>query len=663
MEFSMESKSANEKNYKKIQPYAGLQTKPTYKNLVDVAMGFDYKLYPMDMLRVSSNVDGRYSCGFTRGITSSDRLSKQIAKEKSEYDYIKEEDFRESDNGVVSSGGDVIANGCVRIESCITVNGCGNQSTIILGCVVYCVATGFEGGFFINKESFSEVYKYIKREYPNIYMRPHTNDIMVRYSSCVYTKYKKNWKNYTVDLDGGWFEDGDAFYYNRRNYDKKILEVIGNRFSGYISPPILDYDFSLDDTRWKIFSAGARFLEVGNYNKEISTMFLFSHMGFFMFFLEKIGIPCHFLLYVYGVSNSLKTAVTSCLVNVFENDTNKRMMRGSSTKASAYEYIYRQQDNSGGFDDVSNTERSSQNQNMEIFESIARVTGDGNIPGKMNSYGGVCHRKSRCAVIFTGETEFEMAKSSVLRVLMLAVNKGSFDGDRLFLYQRKPEIMQQYFSMFIKFLEEYGKKLIYGNEEKIYELRKKYRDKYEPRHVDMIVVFNLLIDAWGKYGVWACEDRGKIEKMQSLLRESILNIIQSNSDKCKLSEPSIRFIYGLIQILNSDSRMKIAENEDIYIQNESLYIGFWDKTSDKKLWLNFNLIYKAVKMFWSGMEMDFMSTSIQIKESLNNEGLIKTAKNSKGGTDYVIKQRKGRRSRMLVLFYDKCMEKLEEARL
>lgn len=656
-EFNLNLGKASEDSMRSLKPYDGPRKK-TENISVDEALVSGVNECLLFNLMRANYVNGKttyeFPCNIERKqIQSSikkNKIDKEVYSEEADGLYIKYKDEKIK-----------VANFNIRIDEYIKIIQ-ENELWEFFRCKIYCDDTGLNECLYIMKEKYKDVFKEIRRKLPETTYSNSMNDVYGDYLADVYCISKNEWKEFTLYAKRGWRKLSEGIKYETGIMDPDILRKLGIHIYEYSTAPIPNMDDIDSMDKYSIFIHGSKFLEVGMHNKEIVTIFLFSHIGYLMGCMESINFPCQFLLYISGRTNSYKTSVAKVVTNVFETAPDKKAIRYNSTIASLYEYISKNMDGMILIDDYSHTEQRTQKDSLQKGELIVRAVGDGIIPTKLNSQGDVCHRRVRVGVIATGETDLDLGASSQLRMFKINFSEDKCNKNMLSEFQRQPEIMRNYFALFLKFLEENTRKLCEHAGDLIWNYRSEYKGELEPRQVDMVIWFKILIYTWEKFGEWAGMDAGTIFDQGEMFEKKIMELVHYNEENSRLAKPAIRFIYALSKLIATDKRVIIAENENAFVQHEKEYLGFYAHNDCDEIWLDFDTAYKMVKNYWRNLDHEFMVTGKQVKESLYEVGLIRTSINSRGRTDFVMRARKGTRRYMLVIFKDKYDRALEEVR-
>ena len=396
-----------------------------------------------------------------------------------------------------------------------------------------------------------------------------------------------------------------------------------------------------------LFRDGFSFLEVGN-DEVIKILWLVAHLPYTLFWLRKGNVDFRSVIFLQGSTGLLKTAVANVISNVFNKDRHTAIMRMTSTKASIQKNIVMSQDQLVCLDDFSNTEVSSGKKALENAEDVIRAVGDGVFPLKMNvgNFSKLQQETVRSVVMLTGEEAFSLGRSSYLRSLILPITKATFNGDKLTKFQENPEILSRYFALYISFLEQYGTILADKASSMFKEARKYYANITElARFIDMASALKVQLDIVTKFARY-CGISDLNGVVESILK-AIEFIIVKNSQSSDMRKPELLFVYALMQTLDTTAYNQIANNELLYVDNNTKYIGF--KENDH-LWLRFEEAMNIVRNYYAKQGQQWLIQPMSIKKMLLEKGLSegKLAENGKPA-EYLVKAKKGSRKRMLVL--------------
>lgn len=413
-------------------------------------------------------------------------------------------------------------------------------------------------------------------------------------------------------------------------------------------------DCTLKDHR-KIFLDGLSFLNLSNEKMVINSMFLFAHVGFLKYWTQLADFDIAAVLFIRGTTGSFKTTVASEIFNIFqENKTQRYVQFNGSSWAGISKCLLAAQDNSLIIDDFSNTEGVNAKNSTTLMEKIIRAVGDERLSTKM-SVGGknLQNGKIRTSIVITGEDSPSLGLSSNLRMITVPVERGTFSKENLTIFQKKRDIMPMYFSLFIRFLTEYGNNYVEYVKNVIYSYRLDYSNKFsEPRFLEMAVLFHLTADVIYKFGAWCGVEMSS--EYESFLTE-IDNLIAYNENSIIVEKPEIKFLKALEAVLDKEANAVLAKNEIIFNENPILYVGFKEEETDT-IWLDFDKARNLVANFWAKRGSAWLTTDRRIKEILDQNGLI--LKDSDG---LLKRAKKGNRKRYLVIKIDVMAELLKGA--
>ena len=558
--------------------------------------------------------------------------------------------FEASRNGVyaIKRGGErqQITNAVIEISQVKRIWVTEKDFSECYVCKVYCRETwgDMSHEIEIEKKDYKNLYKKIHQAFPAVFLSSQDVDTLNAYLTKIFQ------------------QTGELFVENL--YQKSGWLTVNNvtAYRVGVDPYYSEFEipYVSDFNRTTIFQNGLYFLRVGNFNNEICILWLTSHIAYSLYWLNKAGIKFRSILFLKGKTNLFKTAVASVLTNVFCLNREKALIRLSSTPASLQEYLSKSQDNLVCIDDFSNTVGADNQKLTKNAEFVIRAVGDGQFSGKMKigDLKKINDTSIRCAVVVTGEEEFGLSLSSEYRMIVLNILEGTFNPDILSTYQAEPAILRNYFALYIRFLTENHQWLVQYCRENLNPYRRKFYQLEVPRFVDSAVALSLQVDILRQFAKY-CGIDDSSEKFLEGCYETILNVLRQNQKASATGKPEILFLNALIQSIGTDSRSNLADSEEQYVEDESAFIGFWDRI-DNRIWLRFPEAYALVKRYYSMQGGNFIVKEQTIKELLVRKGISEgKLSNGKGGNEFLVKAKKGTRKRMLVLNINKVNEILE----
>lgn len=486
----------------------------------------------------------------------------------------------------------------------------------------------------------------IKNRFPELFLSSKARDELEKYLSRVYSRCKGHWREEVRIMRSGWTTVGGVTRY-----------VIGDapEYKSFYLP-----DVSLMN-KTQVFSNGFRFLEIGRFQSVSLVPFIFAHFSYAAFFVNKAHREFQSTLFIRGESGAYKTRIASVFCNVFQTDSTKKKLPFGTTKPAFFVMLSVLRDQIVLLDDFSCSEKRKKRDDTALLETAIRTVGDSTAPAKMaaNQAEGIDNRSFRAALVVTGEDNPPLSNSSYYRMIVVPVDKQSYENDALVKFETDPTIMRNYMALFIEFLRVNGREIT----ECIPEIAREYDAKYGRNFkVDRVryAAVNLMIvgDIIRRYADWCGVTDHEILNYMSKFNEIIVGAMLENQEESSGLEPDVMFVYALMQLIGTRDNLVLAESEAIYIANESSYIGFMEKSTDT-VWLRHEDAEQAVRSYWDKQGKAFTITSPKLHKLLYGKGISKGNKSADGKAEYLLKAKKGRRKRMLVLNHNKISQILD----
>jgi len=504
----------------------------------------------------------------------------------------------------------------------------------------------------IPAQDFKKIFDVIRRELPSAYTSFGDLDAKEEYLARIYQRDAETAVVEYRSNIGGWgeFEGILPKFYIGEDRFYQGMEII------YPSVDCLN--------KQEIFVEGSRFREIGHQNGVIEILWIIAHIAVSLFWLRKFGVDFRSVIFVRGKTNLFKTTVVSLIANIFAKNRRKASIRLTSTKAYTQEFVTKMRDNVVLLDDFSNTVGASNNQARDNAETAIRAVGDGMFSGKMNVNDLSTGRADdvQCVIIMTGEDELGLSESSLYRLIILPIVEGTFDPQVLAHISNRHEILQAYFALFVCFLTECGSIVVRECASRFSAYRKVYSEKFSvPRFIDAATAMAIEIDLMVEFGKYCGMSAEEMMAYREHALNAVENIMQQNLTSTKKSKPEVRFLYALMQSMDTTKYKGLAATESEYVADISEYIGFHEEKSGTN-WLRFDDAYKLVVNFYQRQGEQFLTTAKTIKELLLRRGLSKgkLMPAGQGGSEYLCKSRQSPRKWFLVLKVDAVEKFLSE---
>lgn len=564
--------------------------------------------------------------------------------------------FVELDDGVYTinkdkSAGQRVTNATIRIVGLKRRIHADDTYEEILSCSVRWVTLSGKQKEEIEvpSDEFKGLFSLIRRKFRDVFVLQSRSDVLEEYLSAVnqlaFGENESTLKRKITAAVIGWSQmDGESRY---RLGD-------GTFYSSYYLPEV-----HLEN-RLEIFKRGFEFREIGHGDEIAEVLWLFAHAPYVLKLFQEANAPITSVIFLKGRTNLLKTATASVLANVFKLDRNNVAIRLSSTQASLQHQISALRDNLILVDDFSNTAGSDNLKMTRNAEFLIRAIGDGRFNSKMNvaDLSKLANDSIRVAVVLTGEEGLDLDTSSMYRIVTLPVHENTFDGVVLTKFQRAPEILRDYFALFIRFLEEQPANFVTDLNQRFLSYRQSYGNMLKvPRFVDFASTMHLLAELVSNFAQW-CGCKGEFASWYlNTATTAVVKVLEAHQQASEESDVVRRFLFALNQSLGTNFGTNVAMNEEIYVRDENAHVGFYED-STQTLWLRFDEAFALVKKFYSKLGQSWNVKEQTIKEELLRRGISEGVLKSKGeiGNEYLKRAKKGSRRRMLVL----RMEMLEK---
>ena len=336
----------------------------------------------------------------------------------------------------------------------------------------------------------------------------------------------------------------------------------------------------------------------------------------------------HFLAHaimLIGSSGMLKTAIVREIFNVFV-PLKDRLTSVRSTEASLHVMTEKTYDDTLVIDDF-NREGSKNEiaQKMKSIQTLIRSYSEKVSRSKYSGNDNVKKYAIRGGLVITGETNMTgELKSGMLRYIKIPINK-RFDGILLKTYQNNPQIMQFFFSEFIRFLEANYSNLVNFVSSNFDEYRMKFVELKEPRIIDAGV--HLLMTA--QIVVRFLTETGVLNKTESNewlnnFERDLLEILRHQSEEVKTTDPYILYVKQVWELINTGA-IELAADVDKYKADLKRYIGYVD--GDLLMFEKDNLYREVVNACRAKDEYLTMSSD-EVLKILKEKGISECNKGS-----------------------------------
>ena len=278
----------------------------------------------------------------------------------------------------------------------------------------------------------------------------------------------------------------------------------------------------------------------------------------------------------------------------------------------------------------------------------------------VNDFSRSSRESVRATVILTGEEKLNLGRSSQYRIIEVFVDKDTFDGNNLRIFQQNPQIMSEYFWLYVEFLQQYGSEIATKVHQSVITHENKLINEFSVRRfTESTAILLIQIEVMVAFASYCFVNEHIVTQLHQALTQNLMNIMRKNQDDGNQLDPVLKFLYGIWQSLETNKNYKLADAEAEYVKSESKFIGFKEPATNQ-LWLRVEDTYEMVIKFYKKRGEDFLVQWDTIKKLLLEQGYSKGVSASNGTpASYVLRARRGTRKRMLVLKVEKVEQALE----
>lgn len=391
------------------------------------------------------------------------------------------------------------------------------------------------------------------------------------------------------------------------------------------------------------------FLNVCSQSEVIAPLLLLAHLGPTFELFKEADCLIRFLVGLIAPSGSFKTSLSVAMFRLFEQQGNtpdgsfvstSGGVESQATEACGCVHVV---------DDLCpNVSSTDTAKKAEKLENLIRIYGDGN--KKVRSSPSMKLRRSHqisCCLLFLGE-DIVGSQSSLLRCLLLKLEKGMIDGTRLRVFQEHPEIMQTHLYHFLNICGQNAAQIIHFIRQEFPRQREAFSQMIrEPRLVDTAAIFQVMAQIVLLYadrvGAWSAEIQSQ---MGEYFRQAILNAaILSESYSCELN-PVVMYLQALFDLVQNGS-ITLARSADVYSPTD--HLGY---IRNDQWWLHSRFVFPEITQYWKKRGVIFPIKERNLYGRMEAAGLIETDREIVSGKEKRLYSRKSSvagHPRMMVL--------------
>ncbi|WP_432291623.1 hypothetical protein [Clostridium baratii] len=378
-------------------------------------------------------------------------------------------------------------------------------------------------------------------------------------------------------------------------------------------------------------------------------MFVYAHLAVLKELFSLAGAEPKFVLWIYGLTGSMKTSVSKIFFNLFNRSKDIKIPATfkdtpSDLEIKSFEY----KDSSLLIDDYHPASSYTEKKDMESKASnILRMYGDGISKGRANK--NMQKQKvypPRGLCVITGE-DFIGGESTIARYVGIEVNRNEFNKEILEIHQKEPLIFSTYMNYFIEWISYNFENIKWYIKDKFYKMRYCYKDEFNhPRLGEAYSILSITIDIIFMYFQYLKYNNELLKKEE--WSQKIIDVIRTHEKNNFNEDPAVMYLIALKQLICS-GQVKVNSIKDD--SKNSYLIGFED---EEKYYLIPKIAFEKIKKFWKGQGIEFPLGENAIRKALENINAIEVSKEINSGKEVIRKTKKIRigniTSRYLVIY-------------
>ena len=401
-------------------------------------------------------------------------------------------------------------------------------------------------------------------------------------------------------------------------------------------------------------------LNLSSKEELILPLFLLIHLGPLFELFKRAGHPPRFVTFLSGTTGSLKTSVALALFRLFQEDIDTPEANFFDTEASLEKKFGEAYGKVVLLDDFCPAVTASSGKaKLAKLELVIRFIGDQ-------------ISKSRCTPGMQSATEYIPtgcclvtgectggSRSSLLRCLVLPIERGDIDEELLQLFQTQPQLLQTHLFHFLRWCGQNGSRIIQFIQREFLTERQRFISAVtERRLADTGAILMLVARIILQY---ALENRFLNEAYTTDLQsrwEASLKVALSTSEACTHElDPLVMYLTAVFSMYRT-GKLPLADSADTY--SAERHVGFQDGNC---WWLRPDDTFQAVKRYWKSAGQIFPLRDSDIRKQLHVHNLIEVTAEQRNGREKILYTKKSStlpgRPRFLVLRANDAADYLE----
>lgn len=378
-------------------------------------------------------------------------------------------------------------------------------------------------------------------------------------------------------------------------------------------------------------------------------MFVYSHLAVIKELFSAAGAKPNFVLWIYGLTGSMKTSVSKVFFNLFNRDDLSKITAtfkdtDTSLELKAFEY----KDSVLLIDDYHPTSSYSEKKDMQSKASkILRMYGDGISKGRSNkNIEKQAEYPPRGLCVITGE-DFLGGESTISRYIGIEVNREEFDEKILAFHQQNPLIFSQHIQYFLLWISNKFEYLLEKIKLRFPEIRNNYYKNFRhPRFGEAYAILDIMIDIIFEYA----QNVKNVEENSLAFewKNKIIRLIQEHERRTLNEDPAMMYLTAIKELIESGA-VKVSRIDEKNADKK--IIGYQD---NEKYYLIPKTAYVEITKFWKGQGIEFPVKEGATNKALEKINAIECTRETNNGKEVVRRTKKIRigniTSRYLVIY-------------
>lgn len=389
---------------------------------------------------------------------------------------------------------------------------------------------------------------------------------------------------------------------------------------------IVDRKIEIDNSlnAYSALQGALTLINLSDNDQKTLPLFLYSHLSVLTELFIISGARPKFALWIYGLTGSMKTSVSTIFFNLFNRISKPEISATFKDTPSAIEIkAFNAKDSTLLIDDYHPTTSSIEKRNMETLAShILRMYGDGITKSRATkTMGRQKEYPPRGLCVITGEDRLG-GESTVARYLSIEVTAGDYKTEMLSYHQNNPLIYSTHMYYFIQWVS-YNFNDICSFIKKTFPLYRNdslnlFRHK---RLNECFAVFRIISEIFINYCTtinYFNEDTADstLKHWNSIMAQAIKLHEDTNTNQ----DPAIMYLIALDELISSNKctlatlGQPCSEKQNILGYKDEIYYYLIPETA-----------FINIRNFWKGQGIEFPVSQEQINKALDNLGVIETS--------------------------------------